>query len=87
MTWRKYHIINKESDLTTSEFSVIRTTALFCALRSWWSYYRDQQDAVKEQYNRGTQTKVNQSKFIFKHGLNNTKYLGYLKCFKIDVKT
>jgi hypothetical protein len=23
---------------------------------------------------------THQNKFIFKHGLNNTKYVGYLKC-------
>jgi hypothetical protein len=30
---------------------------------------------------------TNQNKLTFKHGLNNTKYAGYLKCFKTDVKT
>jgi hypothetical protein len=44
------------------------------------------QDAVKKQYKRGTQTKISS---LFKHGLNNTRarYVGYLKCFKADVKT
>jgi hypothetical protein len=42
------------------------------------------QDVVIEQYKRGTQTKISS---FFKHGLNNTKYVGYLKCFKTDVKT
>jgi hypothetical protein len=42
------------------------------------------QDVVIEQYKRGTQTKISS---YLKHGISNTKYVGYLKCFKTDVKT
>jgi hypothetical protein len=66
-----------QRNLTNSEFVTIRTT-VFCALRPWRSHYHDQQDVVKEEYQRGTKTKISS---FFKHGLNNTKYVGYLKCF------
>jgi hypothetical protein len=36
------------------------------------------QDVVKEHYKRGTQPKTSS---FFKHGFNNTKYVGYQKCF------
>jgi hypothetical protein len=36
------------------------------------------------QYKGGKQTKMSA---FFKHGLNNTKYVSYLKCFKTEVKT
>jgi hypothetical protein len=41
-------------------------------------YYLIRQDTVKEQYKRGTHTKIS---LFFKHSINNTKYVGYLKCF------
>jgi hypothetical protein len=35
-------------------------------------------DVINEQYKIGTQNKISS---FFKHGLNNIKYVGYLKCF------
>jgi hypothetical protein len=36
------------------------------------------QDIAKELYKRETQTQIN---LFVTRGLNNTKYVGYLKCF------
>jgi hypothetical protein len=41
------------------------------------------QDVVKEHYKTGTQTEIS---LFFMHVLSSTRFVGYLKCFKTDVK-
>jgi hypothetical protein len=77
--WTQSNINRTELESQYSETSVIRTTGFFLLITALTM----RQDVVKEQYKRGTQTKI--SSFLNeqqnKYGLNNTKYVGNLKCF------
>jgi hypothetical protein len=69
------------SDVTNLEPPIIGTTVYFAHYlqNTYYLMLKEvKQDVVKEQYKIGTQTKITS---FFKHGLNITKYVGYVKCF------